>query len=120
MLVLVHVFCFSLAPMFDVVIDDKVNYTVGEELLVNCSSYSAQDVYFVSIEAYGQDGMNISEPRLMAVEYGGLNATCAVGLFWTHSIAGVPPSKSHATILCKLENTLRNITRTAQKVITVT
>ena len=103
--------------MYDVVIDDTVNYTEGEEFLVNCSSYSAQDIYYVSAEAYRQDGINISQP-LTAVEYGGVDANCAVGLFWTHSIAGVPPS--NATILCKLENTLRNITRTAQKVITVT
>lgn len=107
------------APIYDVVIDDKVNYTVGEELLVNCSSYSAQDIYHVSIEAYFQIEMN-SVP-LNAVEFGDVNANCAVGLFWAFSITNSTQiAMSHATILCKLENTLRNITRTAEKVIIVT
>lgn len=105
--------------MNDVAIDDKVNYAVGEELLVNCSSYSAQDIYRVSIETYFQSEMN-SVP-LEAVEYGDVNANCAVGLFWAFSITNSTQTfMSNATISCKLENTLRNITRTAEKVIKVT
>lgn len=119
MLIRLSTYVLFSAPMYDVVIDDTVNYTEGEELLVNCSSYSAQDVYSVSIEAYFQNGMN-SVP-LKAVEYGDVNANCAVGLFWAFSITNSTQAvMSNATISCKLENTLRNITRTAEKVIIVT
>ena len=105
--------------MYDVVIDATVNYTVGEELLVNCSSYSAQDIYHVSIEVYLQNGMNSSE-IMTAVEYGGVDANCAVGLFWNFTLAeSAQPLLSNAKILCKIENIRRNITRTAEKIITV-
>ena len=104
--------------MYDVVIDDKVNYAVGEELLFNCSSYSAQDVYSVSVEVHFQNQMEFALGSV--VEYGNIDANCAVGLFWTYSIAESAHPMSNATIVCKLENTLRNITRIAEKVITVT
>lgn len=116
---LAYVCCFSLAPMYDVVIDATVNYSEGDEVLVNCSSRSAQDIHRVSVEAYFQNNFKFAPGS--AVEYGGIDANCAVGLFWTFLVAeSAESSMSNAIILCKIENTLRNITRTAEKVITVT
>lgn len=103
--------------MYDVSIDDRVNYTKGEDIPVNCSSRSGSE-YTVSVVVHFQNDTQEVFPN--ATEFR-TYSDCSVDLYWTFLIPAFPTfdTITMVQIECKIEDFRYKLTKDATKMISV-
>ena len=109
---------FTQAPVSEVSIDSDTNYKEGDRMTFNCSSKVDPEYSFVSVQLIKASTVlrTIPGPKPGADR----NSDCSVDFSW---VAGPPTpltiNENDVIVRCVVNNTLLNITKTAEKTLNV-